>query len=56
MTSVMLCTFPLVLLSCQSELFDLSEGQSRIAGVFIGIGYNSFTSDVFLTLGVPDSI
>jgi len=56
LTSALLCTFSLALLSCQSEIFDLSEGQSRIAGVFIGIGYNSYSSDVFLTLGVPDSI
>lgn len=54
--ALLFSTLTLAVLSCQSEIFDLSEGRSRIAGVFIGIGYNSFTSDVFLTLGVADSI
>jgi hypothetical protein len=38
------------------NLYDATEARARIAGVYIGIGYTGFVSDVFLTLGDRDSI
>jgi hypothetical protein len=44
----------LSLLSCNAP--DLTSSQAKVAGVFIGIGYSSYTSDEFLTLGERDSL
>jgi hypothetical protein len=42
------------LFSC--DAYDLTNSQATVAGVFIGIGYTSYTSDEFLTLGERDSL
>ena len=42
------------LFSC--DAYDLTKAQSTVAGIFIGIGYTSYTSDEFLTLGEADSL
>ena len=44
----------IALLSCNA--YDLTNSQSTVAGIFIGIGYSSYTSDEFLTLGEADSL
>jgi len=42
------------LVSCKA--YDLTNSQATVAGIFIGIGYSSYTSDEFLTLGEVDSL
>jgi hypothetical protein len=42
------------LFSCNA--YDLTNSQATVAGIFIGIGYSSYTSDEFLTLGEADSL
>ena len=51
------CAFALLLIPLSScNLDDLTNGRAKVAGVFIGIGYTSYTSDEFLTLGETDSL
>ena len=42
------------LFNCNAS--DLTNSQATVAGIFIGIGYSSYTSDEFLTLGEADSL
>lgn len=44
----------IALTSC--KLYDATNAQPRIAGIYLGIGYTGYISDVFLTLGEPDSL
>jgi len=54
-SSCRLCVaFILALSGC--KLSDQTDLRSAVAGVFIGIGYSSYTSHAFLTLGVRDSL
>ncbi len=46
--------FIIVLCGCNS--LDLINSSDRIAGMYLGIGYSGYTSDVFLTLGDRDSL
>jgi hypothetical protein len=42
------------LFNCNAS--DLTNSQATVAGIFIGIGYSSYTSDEFLTIGEADSL
>lgn len=46
----------LVIVLCSCNWPDLTSGNDHIAGIYLGIGYSGFTSDVFLTLGDRDSL
>src|SRR5712671_3407466 len=46
--------FLIVLCGCNCS--DLTDSRNDIAGIYLGVGYSGYTSDVFLTLGDPDSL
>ncbi len=50
------CVIASLLASNSCKLDEVTNAKSEIAGIYLGIGYSGYISDVFLTLGEPDSL
>lgn len=46
----------LVMVLCGCNWSGATDSKEHIAGIYLGIGYSGYTSDVFLTLGDRDSL